>query len=78
MTWREGSYLMGQPWQRWVDCSDGFGRARQGLVTVLTAGQLEVRLPAGEVVRLHRFQAEQLRTAVEQGMGVMSRAGAGS
>lgn len=51
------------------------GKARQVLVTVSAAGQLEVRLPGGETVRLHRFQAQQLRAAVEQGMGVVSRAG---
>lgn len=66
---------MGQPWQCWVECSDASGRARQVLVTVCQAGQLVVRLPAGESVWLRRYQAEQLRAAVEQGMGVQSRAG---
>lgn len=58
---------MRQPWERWVDCTDGFGRTRQMLVTASDRG-LEMRLPAGEAVRLALYQAEQLRAAVVHGM----------
>ncbi len=60
-----------QVWRRWVDCADEAGCAREVELSVSGQGELVVRLPGGEVVRLALSQAELLRAGIAVGVALL-------